>query len=189
MTKTIPEYEEKSLFNHLNKDRDKLILTKNEVYEQEMKKFKEINCNNPLEYFLEMVMYEIRQVKAFMQAIEGRRQTEKRKAQIKDKLIEMESTKGNIESGRFSIKTLFKPGSKDLKVSELTVKMEIMKNELNCLERMMTMMLVNTNYQLAEYRVRRGKEYATMFKKVAEDELEEIVEYEKLLQIPIDALP
>ena len=40
MTKTIPEYEDKSLLNHVNKDRERLILTRNEVYEQQMTKFK-----------------------------------------------------------------------------------------------------------------------------------------------------
>ena len=31
------------------------------------------------------------------------------------------------------------------------------------------MMLVNTNYELEQYRVRRGKEYAQVFKKVAQE--------------------
>ena len=47
--------------------------------------------------------------------------------------------------------------------------MEVLKNELNCLEKMMVMMIVNTNYELEEFRLRRGKEYAQMFKKVAEE--------------------
>ena len=71
-------------------------------------------------------------------------------------MTEYDSKRAGIEGGKFSIKTMFKSGSKDVKVNELTVKMEVMKNELNCLEKMMIMMLVNTNYELAEFRVRRG---------------------------------
>ena len=35
-------------------------------FSEEVLKFKEVNANNPLEQFLEMIMYEIREVKAFI---------------------------------------------------------------------------------------------------------------------------
>ena len=48
MSKTLPQYEQKSLLNHFGKDREKLLLTKNNNFELEMEKFKEINSINPL---------------------------------------------------------------------------------------------------------------------------------------------
>ena len=73
MSKSLPEYEEKCLLNNLEKNRDQLILLQNEKHMEEMERLKEINNINPLEQFLEMIMYEIREVKAFMDAVEGRR--------------------------------------------------------------------------------------------------------------------
>jgi len=70
----------------------------------------------------------------------------------------------------------------------MTVKIEIMKNELNCIDKMITIMIVNCNYELQQFRKRRGKEYAQMFKKVAEQEMAEINAYEGLLAIPLAAL-
>lgn len=61
------------MLNHLEKNREKMILLQSEKHLQEMERLKEINSINPLEQFLEMIMYEIREVKAFMEAIEGRR--------------------------------------------------------------------------------------------------------------------
>lgn len=66
MAKTIPEYEERSLLNHLGKYRDKLVITRTTDFAEELARFKEVNAVNPLEQFLEMVMYEIREVKAFI---------------------------------------------------------------------------------------------------------------------------
>jgi hypothetical protein len=57
------------MLNHLEKNREKMILLQNEKHMQEMERLKEINTINPLEQFLEMIMYEIREVKAFMDAV------------------------------------------------------------------------------------------------------------------------
>ena len=49
-------------------------------------------------------------------------------------------------------------------------------------------MLVSCNQEVEEYRVRRGKEYAQVFKGVAQLELTELAAYEQLLQIPLAAI-
>lgn len=49
-------------------------------------------------------------------------------------------------------------------------------------------MILNTNYELEEYRLRRGREYSEVFKKVGELELVEIGAYEQLLKIPLVVL-
>jgi hypothetical protein len=51
------------------------------------------------------------------------------------------------------------------------MKIEIYKNELKCMEQMIVIMLLNSNYELEQYRLRRGREYAQLFKQVAEFEL------------------
>jgi len=40
MMKSLPEYEEKCMLNHLDKKREELILTQNEKHLQEMKRVK-----------------------------------------------------------------------------------------------------------------------------------------------------
>lgn len=49
-------------------------------------------------------------------------------------------------------------------------------------------MLVSCNQEVEEYRVRRGKEYAQVFKAVAHLELNELTSYQQLLQIPLAAI-
>lgn len=75
-----------------------------------------------------------------------------------------------------------------MQIEEISVKIEILRNELVCMEKMILMMVLNTNYELTEYRLRRGKEYSQMFKKVSEMELAEIVAYDELLRIPLAVL-
>lgn len=53
---------------------------------------------------------------------------------------------------------------------------------------MILLMVANINYELLEYRIRRGKEYNQMFKKAAEMELAELAAYEELLKIPLAIL-
>jgi hypothetical protein len=70
----------------------------------------------------------------------------------------------------------------------MTVKIEIMKNELLCIDKMITIMVVNCNFELEQFKLRRGKEYAQMFKKVAEQEMAEMNAYESLLAVPLAVL-
>jgi cell shape-determining protein MreC len=96
----------------MDKEREKMILTKDEAFSQELVKFMTINATNPLERFLEMIMYEIREVKSFIEAIEGRKEAERRKCELRDKIAEKESDLLKLESGTFSLKSFFKTGSK-----------------------------------------------------------------------------
>ena len=83
---------------------------------------------------------------------------------------------------------MFKGGSKELQANEMTVKIEIMKNELICIDKMMIIMVVNCNFELEQFRLRRGKEYSQLFKKIAEQEMAEMNAYEGLLSIPLTVL-
>jgi hypothetical protein len=51
------------------------------------------------------------------------------------------------------------------------MKIEILQYELICLEKMFRIMLININYEIEQFRLRRGKEYASLFRNVAEKEL------------------
>ena len=48
MTKALPDYEEKVLLNHLNKNREKLVLKRDENYSQQFSQFQPIIEVNPL---------------------------------------------------------------------------------------------------------------------------------------------
>jgi hypothetical protein len=82
-----------------------------------------ITTNNPLEKFLEMIMYEIREIKAFIEAIEGRKEAEKRKCELQENIEEKKIQKGKLERGEFSFRSLFKGGSKELQIEEISVKL------------------------------------------------------------------
>ena len=86
-----------------------------------------------------------------------------------------------LESGKFSFRAMFKSGSKDLQINEMMMKMEVLRNELNCIDQMIAIMCLNCNYELEQYRLRKGKEYSLIFKKVAESELTIETAYRQLL--------
>jgi len=52
MKKTVPEYEERFFLSHVGKNREKLILNRNEEFAAKMLEFEKINAINPLEQFL-----------------------------------------------------------------------------------------------------------------------------------------
>lgn len=45
---------------------------------------------------MEMIMYEIREVRAFIEAIEGRKEAEKRKCELKEKIVEKENNRAKL---------------------------------------------------------------------------------------------
>lgn len=50
------------------------------------------------------------------------------------------------------------------------------------------MMVIDTNYEVEQYRFRRGTDYNEVFKKVSDMEMTELTAYEQLLKIPLAAL-
>jgi regulator of replication initiation timing len=87
-------------------------------------------------------------------------------------------------NGGFSFRSMLKSGSKELQVKEMEMKIEILKNDLQCLEKMIVIMVANTNYEIEQYKLRRGEEYEKLFRNVAEKELAELSLYNQLLSIP-----
>lgn len=79
-----------------------------------------------------------------------------------------------LANGGFSFRAMFKSGTKELQIKEMEMKIEILKNELYCMEKMIVIMVANTNYEIEQYKLRRGREYGQLFKAVAEKEMEQL---------------
>ncbi len=71
----LPEYEEKFLLNHVGKDKDKLIVSKESVKSQ-IREYQSLAIDNPLDDYTEMISYELRESRAFIEAIESRKRAE-----------------------------------------------------------------------------------------------------------------
>jgi hypothetical protein len=71
----LPEYEDKFLLNHVGKDKDKLIINKESVKSQ-IREYQSLANDNPLDDYTEMISYELRESRAFIEAIESRKRAE-----------------------------------------------------------------------------------------------------------------
>jgi hypothetical protein len=71
----LPEYEDKFLLNHVGKDKDKLIISKESVKSQ-IREYQSLANDNPLDDYTEMISYELRESRAFIEAIESRKRAE-----------------------------------------------------------------------------------------------------------------
>lgn len=84
----LPEYEQKFLLHHVGKDREKLIINKEPVKAQ-IKEYQSLANHNPLEDFVEMISYELRESRAFIQAIESRKKAEEMRQKLERKRIDL----------------------------------------------------------------------------------------------------
>ena len=71
----LPEYEDKFLLHHVGKDKDKLVLSK-EAVKVQIKEYQSLANDNPLDDYTEMISYELRECRAFIEAVETRKRAE-----------------------------------------------------------------------------------------------------------------
>lgn len=73
MSNTIPEYEEKFLLKYVEDDRSNLLLCKDDEFGNKLKEYQEYVAHNPLEDYVELISYELREMRAFVEAIDSRK--------------------------------------------------------------------------------------------------------------------
>ena len=148
MEQTVPEYEEKVFLSHVGKERTELIFTRSEEVPLKVIDYKSKTEKNPLEQYLELVNYELRENKAFIEAIEGRKEAQKRRVELQEKIEEREKEMNTLANGGFSWRSVLRKGSKELQGRELEVKREVLRKEEGCLSEMILVMVANSNYEL-----------------------------------------
>ena len=71
--KVLLGFEDKFLLNYVEQDRSKLLLRSNDQFEHKLAEFREYSKNNIIEEYMESISYELREMRAFREAIETRK--------------------------------------------------------------------------------------------------------------------
>lgn len=72
----LPEYEDKVLLKYVEDDSSKLLLNESRQFDEKLREYQEFTTNNVLEEYIELMSYELREMRAFVEAIDSRKKAE-----------------------------------------------------------------------------------------------------------------
>jgi hypothetical protein len=75
MGNTLPDYEEKFLLKYVENDRSKLFLSNGDEFSSKLKQYQGYTADNALEDYCELISYELREMRAFTEAIDSRKKS------------------------------------------------------------------------------------------------------------------
>lgn len=75
MGNTLPDYEEKFLLKYVENDRSKLFLSNGDEFSNKLKQYQGYTADNALEDYCELISYELREMRAFTEAIDSRKKS------------------------------------------------------------------------------------------------------------------
>ncbi|CAM6005551.1 unnamed protein product [Sphagnum balticum] len=113
----LPNYEE--AFLRVHAEDEQLVVAGNEAFREKLQEYLRFCEVNPLNDYVEMISYDIREIRALIDAIDSRKAFEEKKNNYEVVRREAKAELEKIRSGKTTLKSLFSSGNKEQQAKDL----------------------------------------------------------------------
>lgn len=142
--------------------------------------------NLVLEY-VEMVNYDLREARAFLQAIESRRQLETRKANFETVRRQSKEELEKLKGGKTTLKSIFSMGNKDKQIKEFETNIPLYEQSEAYLDECLPLSAVAIHRDLQQFKATRPIDYLSGLQTLALKEMRLLSHYGALLNAGLRA--